>query len=666
MFVRGEQALHQRQFRVAAQRPRLLHRLGLRRPYDHLRHHVAPQLVREGIALHHVVQRLDRLPLRRDVPVCHRVGHVVSDKDALAVRFRQRADHPPRVPALCQHAIQLILARALDLVIPSLEQRVRRLADGFSRFLFLALSVAARHAGRHPFRKAHPALRDDPLFRGHLNGTLHLRRFAFALRFVVGFLCVVQLLAVVVQPFRLTFQLFRRALLRGQNQMIRVGLCNALSRLDRVQNVVVVCVQLFRGQHCSVLADGRHLRHEAVLRRAVARRQYGGNAARFGVIAPPGGFHRLIVHLWAAGQIDISPVFFAAKPRLHRCAALRFLLPNRLLCRFHRNRLLRLFVLLGHLPGQSAPKSGLLLFLLFFLGRAPLVCRLGGRVVCAGRRRFPARDARVCLVQRRRQLAFRVVGVCAFLDLLPRFKVGRRVFLVVLSVAVESARVALRRVPVFITGQVRAFKECSHAVRVFAVEAAALGLRQRLKRLCRPRAQRVVRNGVDAANHCRRVRRIGVDALPVKAHQGHFGQLHHGRLPGLLRLNLLEPLLFVFRPRVGVYAARDRRIRQLAHRANRRRVFLVVRAVLLLHMGDVFVQKAVAFRLVRNPARHARCALVGLLVQIDHKRRGFHLLLAGRAQALLCRLVCPRRFLFGLSTLRFSLVKPSCHVLLLI
>ena len=83
-------------------------------------------------------------------------------------------------------------------------------------------------------------------------------------------------------------------------------------------------------------------------------------------------------------------------------------------------------------------------------------------------------------------------------------------------------------------------------------------------------------------------------------------------------------------------------------------------------MGDVFVQKAVAFRLVRNPARHARRALVGLLVQIDHKRRGLHLLLAGRAQALLCRLVRPRRFLFGLPTLRFSLVKPSCHVLLLI
>ena len=550
MFVRGEQALHQRQLRVAAQRPRLLHRLGLRRPYDHLRHYVAPQLVREGIALHHVVQRLDRLPLRRDVPVGHRVGHVVSEDNALAVRFRQCADHSPRVPALCQHAIQLILARALDLVIPSLEQRVRRLSDGFSRFLFFALPASLLEGGVsgadgrscHPFRKAHPALRDDPLFRGHLNGALHLRRFAAV-----------------------------RGLFLGRRREARRGRC---------------------------------------------RHRLGNN--------------------------------LALRLRLRGACGLF------------------LFVLLGHFSGQSAPKSRLLFFLLLVLGRARFVFRPGGFVACAFGRRFPARDARVCLVQRRRQLAFRVVGVFTFLDLLPRFKVGRRVFLVVLSVAVESARVVLRAVPVFLLGQVRAFKERAHAVRIFAVESAALGLRQRLKRLCRPRAKRVVRNGVDAANHRRRVRRVGVDALPVKAHQGHFGQLQHGRLPGLLRLNLLEPLLFVFRPRVGVYAARDRRIRHLAHRANRRRVLLVVRAFLLLHMGDVFVQKAVAFRLVRNPARHARRALIGLLVQIDHKRRGLHLLLAGRAQALLCRLVRPRRFLFGLPTLRFSLVKPSCHVLLLI
>ena len=553
MFVRGEQALHQRQLRVAAQRPRLLHRLGLRRPYDHLRHHVAPQLVREGIALHHVVQRLDRLPLRRDVPVGHRVGHVVSEDNALAVRFRQRADHPPRVPALCQHAIQLILARALDLVIPSLEQRVRRLADGLRlvhanfRACFIRALPASLFEGGvsgadgrscHPFRKAHPALRDDPLFRGHLNGALHLRRFAVRL---------------------------------ARRREARRGRCR-----HRLGNNPALCLCL-RGA--------------------------------FGLF---------------------------------------------------------LFLLLGHFPGQSAPKSRLLLFLPVFLGRARFVFRLGGCAFCAGGRRFPARDARVGLVQRRRQLAFRIVGVGAFLDLLPRLEVGRRVFLVVLSVAVESARVVLCTVPVFFCGQVRAFQECAHAVRIFAVESAALGLRQRLKRFCRPRAQRVVRNGVDAANHRRRVRRVGVDALPVKAHQGHFGQLQHGRLSGLLRLNLLEPLLFVFRPRVGVYAARDRRIRHLAHRANRRRVLLVVRAFLLLHMGDVFVQKAVAFRLVRNPARHARRALVGLLVQIDHKRRGLHLLLAGRAQALLCRLVRPRRFLFGLPTLRFSLVKPSCHVLLLI
>ena len=554
MFVRGEQALHQRQLRVAAQRSRLLHRLGLRRPYDHLRHHVAPQLVREGIALHHVVQRLDRLPLRRDVPVGHRVGHVVSEDNALAVRFRQRADHSPRVPALCQHAIQLILARALDLVIPSLEQRVRRLADGlrlvhanFRACFIRALPASLFEGGvsgadgrscRHPFRKAHPALRDDPLFRGHLNGALHLRRFAARL---------------------------------ARRREARRGRCR-----HRLRNNPALCLRL-RGA--------------------------------FGLF---------------------------------------------------------LFLLFGHFPGQSAPKSRLLLFLLLFLGRAFLVFRLGGCAFCAVGRRFPAGDARVCLVQRRRQLAFRIVGVGAFLDLLPRLEVGRRVFLVVLAVAVESVRVVLCRVPVFVTGQVRAFKECAHAVRIFAVESAALGLRQRLKRLCRPRAKRVVRNGVDAANHRRRVRRVGVDALPVKAHQGHFGQLQHGRLSGLLRLNLLEPLLFVFRPRVGVYAARDRRIRHLAHRANRRRVLLVVRAFLLLHMGDVFVQKAVAFRLVRYPARHARRALVGLLVQIDHKRRGLHLLLAGRAQALLCRLVRPRRFLFGLPTLRFSLVKPSCHVLLLI
>ena len=557
MFVRGEQALHQRQLRVAVQRPRLLHRLGLRRPYDHLRHHVAPQLVREGIALHHVVQRLDRLPLRRDVPVCHRVGHVVSDDNALAVRFRQRADHSPRVPALCQHAIQLILARALDLVIPSLEQRVCRLADGLRlvhanfRACFIRALPASLFEGGvsgadgrscHPFRKAHPALRDDPLFRGHLNGALRLRRFAAV-----------------------------RGLFLGRRREARRGRC---------------------------------------------RHRLGNN--------------------------------LALRLRLRGACGLF------------------LFLLLGHFPGQSAPKSRLLLFLLVFLGRARFVFRLSGFVVCAFGRRSPARDARVGLVQRRRQLAFRIVGICAFLDLLPRLEVGRRVFLVVLSVAVESARVVLRRVPVFVFGQVRAFKECSHAVRIFAVESASLGLRQHLKRLCRPRAKRVVRNGVDAANHRRRVRRIGVDALPVKAHQGHFGQLCHGRLPGLLRLDLLEPLLFVFRPRVGVYAARDRRIRHLAHRANRRRVFLVVRAVLLLHMGNVFVQKAVAFRLVRDPARHARRALVGLLVQIDHKRCGLHLLLAGRAQALLCRLVRPRRFLFGLPTLRFSLVKPSCHVLLLI
>ena len=546
MLVRGEQALHQRQLRVAAQRPRLLHRLGLRRPYDHLRHHVAPQLVREGIALHHVVQRLDRLSLRRDVPVGHRVGHVVSDDNALAVRFRQCADHSPRVPALCQHAIQFILARALDPVIPSLEQRVRRLADGLrlvhANFRACFAIGADGRSCCHPFRKAHPALRNDPLFRGHLNGALHLRRFAAFL--------------------------------------------------------------------------GLHLARRREARRGRCRHRLGNNPAL--------------------------------------CLRLRGIFG------------LFLFLLFGHFPGQAAPKSRLLLFLLLFLGRARFVCRLGGFAACAGGRRFPARDARVGLVQRRRQLAFRIVGVCAFLDLLPRLEVCRRVFLVVPAVPVESARVVLCRVPVFVTGQVHAFKERAHAVRVFAVESAALGLRQRLKRLCRPRAQRVVRNGVDAANHRRRVRRVGVDALPVKAHQGHFGQLQHGRLPGLLRLKLLEPLLFVFRPRVGVYAARDRRIRQFAHRANRRRVLLVVRAFLLLHMGDVFVQKAVAFRLVRNPARHARRALVGLLVQIDRKRRGLHLLLAGRAQALPCRLVRPRRFLFGLPTLRFFLVKPSCHVLLLI
>ena len=426
VFVRGEQALHQRQLRVAAQRPRLLHRLGLRRPYDHLRHHVAPQLVREGIALHHVVQRLDRLPLRRDVPVGHRVGHVVSDEDALAVRFRQCADHSPRVSALCQHAIQLILARALDLVIPSLEQRVRRLADrlrpvhaNFRACFIRALPASLFEGGVsgadgrscHPFRKAHPALRDDPLFRGHLNGALHLRRFA------------------------------------------------------------------------------------------------------------------------------------------------------------------------------------------------------------------------------------------AFLDLLPRLEVGGRVFLVVLSVAVESVRVALRRVPVFVTGQVRAFKERAHAVRVFAVESAALGLRQRLKRLCRPRAQRVVRNGVDAANHRRRVRRVGVDALPVKAHQGHFGQLQHGRvarigvlLPRfLLAVNLLVQALLQLRLSGNGQLVVQRKLHALKGTAG-----------LPGHVHDRF---ALAVLLQAVYARQARLVKAGRLRRLHRRAFGIRICFSDCARAVILH----RRF-FRLFDLRVLLV----------
>ena len=281
-------------------------------------------------------------------------------------------------------------------------------------------------------RKAHPALRNDPLLRGHLNGALHLRHFA----------------ALVVLP----------------------------------------------------------LDHRRGIRRGRCRHRLGNNLAL------------------------------------------------RLLQRVTCGLFFRLFVLLRHFPGQTAPKSRFLLFLLFFLGRAFLVCRLGGCVIRAGGRRFPARDSRICLVKCRRQLAFCVVGVCAFLYLLPRFKVGSSVFLVVFSVAVESARVVLRRVPVFVMGQVRAFEECSNAVRVFAVESATLGLRQRLKRLCRPRAQRVVRNGVDAANHRRRIRRIGVDALSVKSHQLRSGKRLHRVVS---RLNLLV----VFLPRVSIYAARHNRVR---------------------------------------------------------------------------------------------------------
>ena len=547
MFVRGEQALHQRQLRVAAQRPRLLHRLGLRRPYDHLRHHVAPQLVREGIALHHVVQRLDRLPLRRDVPVGHRVGHVVSEDNALAVRFRQRADHPPRVPALCQHTIQLILARALDLVIPSLEQRVRRLADGLRlvhanfRACFIRALPASLFEGGvsgadgrscHPFRKAHPALRDDPLFRGHLNGALHLRRFA----------------ALIV------LRLARR-------REARRGRCR-----HRLGNNPALCLRL-RGA--------------------------------FGLF---------------------------------------------------------LFLLLGHFPGQAAPKSRLLLFLPVFLGRARFVFRLGGCAFCAGGRRFPARDARVGLVQRRRQLAFRIVGVFAFLDLLPRFKVCRRVFLAVLAVAVESARVVLCRVPVFVTGQVRAFKECSHAVRVFAVESAALGLRQRLKRLCRPRAQRVVRNGVDAANHRRRVRRVGVDALPVKAHQGHFGQLQHGRvarigvlLPRfLLAVNLLVQALLQLRLSGNGQLVVQRKLHALKGTAG-----------LPGHVHDRF---ALAVLLQAVYARQARLVKAGRLRRLHRRAFGIRICFSDCARAVILH----RRFsrLFDLRVLLVVLlfsVIPLAH-----
>ena len=533
MFVRGEQALHQRQLRVAAQRSRLLHRLGLRRPYDHLRHHVAPQLVREGIALHHVVQRLDRLSLRRDVPVGHRVGHVVSEDNALAVRFRQRADHSPRVPALRQHAIQFILARALDLVIPSLEQRVRRLADGlrlvhanFRACFIRALPASLFEGGvggadgrscRHPFRKAHPALRDDPLFRGHLNGALNLRRFAVRL---------------------------------ARRRKARRGRCRHRSRNNR--------------------ALGLRLR------------------GAFGLF---------------------------------------------------------LFALLGHFPSQAAPKSRLLLFLLLFLGRARFVCRLGGCAFCAVGRRFPARDARVGLVQRRRQLAFRIVGVGAFLDLLPRLEVGRRVFLAVLSVAVKSARVVLCRVPVFFFGQVRAFKERSHAVRIFAVESAALGLRQRLKRLCRPRAQRVVRNGVDAANHRRRVRRIGVDALPVKAHQGHFGQLQHGRVA---RIGVLPPR-FLLAVNLLVQALLQLRLSGNGQLVVQRKLHaLKGTAVLPGHVHDRF---ALAVLLQAVYARQARLVKAGRLRRLHRRAFGIRICFSDCARAVILH----RRF-FWLFDLRVLLV----------
>ena len=521
MFVRGEQALHQRQLRVAAQRPRLFHRLGLRRPYDHLRHHVAPQLVREGIALHHVVQRLDRLPLRRDVPVGHRVGHVVSEDNALAVRFRQRADHPPRVSALRQHAIQFILARALDLVIPSLEQRVRRLADGLrlvhANFRACFAIGADGRSCRHPFRKAHPALRDDPLFRGHLNGALHFRRFAVRL---------------------------------ARRREARRGRCR-----HRLGNNPALCLRL-RGA--------------------------------FGLF---------------------------------------------------------LFLLLGHFPGQAAPKSRLLLFLPVFLGRARFVCRLGGFVACAFGRRFPAGDARVGLVQRRRQLAFRIVGICAFLDLLPRLEVGRRVFLVVLSVAVESARVVLCRVPVFFFGQVRAFKECAHAVRIFAVESAALGLRQRLKRLCRPRAQRVVRNGVDAANHRRRVRRIGVDALPVKAHQGHFGQLQHGRVA---RIGVLPPR-FLLAVNLLVQALLQLRLSGNGQLVVQRKLHaLKGTAVLPGHVHDRF---ALAVLLQAVYARQARLVKAGRLRRLHRRAFGIRICFSDCARAVILH----RRF-FWLFDLRVLLV----------
>ena len=225
LFVRGQQALHQRQLCVAAQRARLLHLFRLRSPRDHLRQYVAAQFRRERIALHRVVQRLDFLSLRSDASVGHHFGHVVADQHAPAVFFGQRADHPPGVGASLQHSVQLVLACALDAVILAAEQRPCRFPDGLRlhllnfRISFIRARIASLFEGlscivaacggfrrcktpkvvsradgrscRLPFLKAHPALRDDLLFRGHLlllNRALNL----FGRFVVIGRLCLVQ------------------------------------------------------------------------------------------------------------------------------------------------------------------------------------------------------------------------------------------------------------------------------------------------------------------------------------------------------------------------------------------------------------------------------------------------------------------------------------------
>ena len=544
LFVRGQQALHQRQLCVAAQRARLLHLFRLRSPCDHLRQYVAAQFRRERIALHRVVQRLDFLSLRSDASVGHHFGHVVADQHAPAVFFGQRADHPPGVGASLQHSVQLVLARALDAVILAAEQRPCRFPDGLRlhllnfRISFIRARIASLFEGlscivaacggfrrcktpkvvsradgrscRLPFLKAHPALRDDLLFRGHLlllNRALNL----FGRFVVIGRLCLVQRFAVFVKPLLLSLQLLRRALLRGQHQMIRVGLCNALAALHRLGHAVIIRVQLFRGQHAAVFPNRRHLRHEAVFRRAVSGRQHGGNAARLGVVAPARRLHRFIAHLRAMGQIDVSAVFFAAELRLHGLAALLLVRLRRVVRGFSKKS--------AHKLRKPVSRFGQKAALFAFFGFLLPVIRFNRGIVSAGGRRRRPRNPLIGLVQRRRQLRFGVCAVFAFLDLLPRVQIVLCVLLLVRPITVKQALIVVRLLPVFALRQIRAFQKIPYAVRALAVKAAARRLGQRFVELLSLRAQIVVRNRVDAAHHRRRVGRVHVDALPVKPHQ---------------------------------------------------------------------------------------------------------------------------------------------------
>ena len=328
---------------------------------------------------------------------------------------------------------------------------------------------------------------------------------------VIGRLCLVQRFAVFVKPLLLSLQLLRRALLRGQHQMIRVGLCNALAALHRLGHAVIIRVQLFRGQHAAVFPNRRHLRHEAVFRCAVSGRQHGGNAARLGVVAPARRLHRFIAHLRAMGQIDVSAVFFAAELRLHGLAALLLVRLRRVVRGFSKKS--------AHKLRKPVSRFGQKAALFAFFGFLLPVIRFNRGIVSAGGRRRRPRNPLIGLVQRRRQLRFGVCAVFAFLDLLPRVQIVLCVLLLVRPITVKQALIVVRLLPVFALRQIRAFQKIPYAVRALAVKAAARRLGQRFVELLSLRAQIVVRNRVDAAHHRRRVGRVHVDALPVKPHQ---------------------------------------------------------------------------------------------------------------------------------------------------